>query len=83
VTVALEQAKQYIRKVGNDNVLAAKLKGLKLGELVDHAGTVGYEFSLSELQEALDELHGDLSADDLSGAVGGVFFGPSQRPQDR
>ena len=78
--MAVENAVNYIRKVQNDEVLAAKLNGLDTNELVDHAGTIGYQFTPEELHEAIDEVYGDLDEADLDSAAGGTRYVDAASP---
>lgn len=73
--MSVKNAMAFLQKAEADATLGNKLGALhsNAAAIVKLAGGVGFSFSEDDLLTAQDELYGELSDDELSGAAGGTI----------
>lgn len=71
--MSLQQAKEFLRKVGQDKALQARVAALNWDAkaLLPIAAEMGYALQAVDLQAGIDEEMGVLSEDDLDLIAGG------------
>ena len=71
--MSVSNAKSFIQKVNNDEALAQQLGNTTdVAMLVRKGDDMGLSFSAAELQEAVDELYGELGEADLDVSGGAM-----------
>jgi predicted ribosomally synthesized peptide with nif11-like leader len=72
--MSAEKAKAFLKKAQDDQALQAKIDATQSnGKAVVKLGaSLGYEFTVEELNMAIDELYGELSDEELASAAGGT-----------
>ncbi len=72
--MSAEKAKAFLKKAQDDQDLQAKIDATQSnGKAVVKLGaSLGYEFTVEELNMAIDELYGELSDEELASAAGGT-----------
>jgi predicted ribosomally synthesized peptide with nif11-like leader len=72
--MSLEIAKEFLKKTREQDDLYQKISAIAGDSVaaVRLGASLGYAFTVQELETASDELYGDLSDDDLASAAGGL-----------
>jgi len=72
--MSLEKAKAFLKKAEDDKDLQAKIDATQSdGKAVVKLGAgMDYEFTVEELNTAIDEMYGELSDEELASAAGGT-----------
>lgn len=78
--MSLEIAKEFLKKAHEQDDLYQQLAAIagNSAAAVTLGASLGYTFTVPELEAASEELYGDLSDDDLAAAAGGLG---DMRPQ--
>jgi predicted ribosomally synthesized peptide with nif11-like leader len=72
--MSLEAAKSFLQKADENDELRDKLEALggDSDAAVKLGAAQGFQFTADEFVDAMDELYGDLSDDELENAAGGT-----------
>lgn len=72
--MSVEAALAFLKKIETDDALRAKLAAAdgRAAQAVELGKEMGLDFSVQDLQDAQDELDGELSDEDLADAAGGL-----------
>jgi len=72
--MSLEIAKEFLKKTPEQDALYQRLSSIAgdSAAAVKLGASLGYVFTVQELDAASDDLYGDLSDEDLAAAAGGL-----------